>query len=189
MWLTCLEAIQGTGRPASALANFFCSRFSSRRCALRARFSRAFAWRACARSLACGVLMITQRRFLTWRVLKAGFLLTGCEAKLWRPFLLMSQFLPQADLPKMAALLRLRLKVYGLAIAICPSGKIPSEEKKSWKEKGIKLLKRVWTAVALVGLVVAAGAQLFLFSHYFSYSVFASNLYHEANAANSAQPR
>ena len=57
------------------------------------------------------------------------------------------------------------------------------------EEKGIKLLKRVWKAVALAGLLVAAGAQLFLFSHYFSYSVFASNLYHEANAANSAQPQ
>ena len=50
----------------------------------------------------------------------------------WRPFLLLSQVLPQADLPKMAAFLRLRLKVYGIAIAICPSGKLPSEEKKSW---------------------------------------------------------
>ena len=56
-------------------------------------------------------------------------------------------------------------------------------------EKGIKLLKRVWTAVALAGLVVAAGAQLFMFSHYFSYSVFVSNLRHPANAATFAQPR
>ena len=56
-------------------------------------------------------------------------------------------------------------------------------------EKGMKLLKRVWTAVALAGLVVAAGAQLFLFSHYFSYSVFVSNLHDQANAASSAQPR
>ena len=56
-------------------------------------------------------------------------------------------------------------------------------------EKGIKLLKRVWKAVALAGLVVAAGALLFIFSHYFSYSVFVSNLHHQANAANFAQPR
>jgi hypothetical protein len=56
-------------------------------------------------------------------------------------------------------------------------------------EKRIKLLKRVWTAVALAGLVVAAGAQLFLFSHYFSYSVFVSNLHHQANAANFLQSR
>lgn len=55
-------------------------------------------------------------------------------------------------------------------------------------EKRIKLLK-LWKAVALAGLVVAAGAQLFLFSHYFSYSAFVSNLHHEANAANVAQPR
>jgi hypothetical protein len=70
---------------------------------------------------------------------------------------------------------------------------VPAENshrgEKIMEEKGIKLLKRVWTAVALAGLLVAAGAQLFLFSHYFSYSVFASNLYHEANAANSAQPQ
>jgi hypothetical protein len=71
--------------------------------------------------------MVTQR--MTSRVLKAGLLLTGCEAKLLRPFLLLSQVLPQADLPKMAAFLRSRLKVYGLAIAICPT----SEENKSWK--------------------------------------------------------
>jgi len=56
-------------------------------------------------------------------------------------------------------------------------------------EKGIKLVKRAWKAVALVELVVAAGALLFLFSHYFSYSVFVSNLRHPANAANFAQPR
>ena len=56
-------------------------------------------------------------------------------------------------------------------------------------EKGIKLLKRVWKAVALAGMVVATGALVFIFSHYFSYSVFVSNLHHEANAANVAQPR
>jgi len=54
-------------------------------------------------------------------------------------------------------------------------------------QKGIKLVKRVWTAVALAELVFAAGALLFIFSHYFSYSVFVSNLHHEANAANVAQ--
>ena len=56
-------------------------------------------------------------------------------------------------------------------------------------KKGIKLVKRAWTTVALVELVVAAGALLFIFSHYFSYSVFVSNLRHLANAANSAQRR
>ena len=87
----------------------------------------------------------------------------------------------------MAAFLRLRLKVYGIAIALCPSGKNSQRGEKIMEKKGIKLLRRVWTAVALAGLVVAAGAQLFLFSHYFSYSVFVSNLHHEANAANVAQ--
>jgi hypothetical protein len=102
--------------------------------------------------------------------------------------LLLSQVLPQADLPKMAAFLRLRLKVYGIAIALCPSGKNSQRGEKIMEiENRIKLLKRVWKAVALAGLVVAAGAQLFLFSHYFSYSVFVSNLHHEANAANVAQ--
>jgi hypothetical protein len=56
-------------------------------------------------------------------------------------------------------------------------------------EKGTKLVKRVWTAVALAELVFTAGALLFIFSHYFSYSVFVSNFHHEANAANVAQPR
>jgi hypothetical protein len=59
-------------------------------------------------------------------------------------------------------------------------------------EKGIKLLKRVWKAVALAGMVVATGALVFIFSHYFSYSVFVSNLsnlHHQANAANVGQPR
>jgi hypothetical protein len=56
-------------------------------------------------------------------------------------------------------------------------------------EKGKKLLKRVWKAALLAGLVVAAGAQLFIFSQYFSYSVFVSNVHQEANAANFAQPR
>jgi hypothetical protein len=49
-------------------------------------------------------------------------------------------------------------------------------------EKGIKLVKRAWKAVALVELVVAAGALLFILSHYFSYSVFVSNLRHMALA-------
>ena len=56
------------------------------------------------------------------------------------------------------------------------------------KEKGIKWVKRALKAVALVELVVAVGALLF-FSQYFSYSAFVSNLRHQANAANFAQPR
>ena len=81
----------------------------------------------------------------------------------------------------MAVFLRLGLKVYGIAIALCPSD--------MEIEKGTKFLKRAWTAVAVVELVVAAGVLLFIFSQYFSYSVFVSNLHHEANAANVAQPR
>jgi hypothetical protein len=128
---------------------------------------------------------------MTSLALKAGLLLTGCEANYsWRPFLLLFQVLPQVDLPKMAAVLRLRLKVYGLTIAICPSGENSQRGEKIMEiEKRIKLVKRVWTAVALAGLVVAAGAQLFIFSQYFSYSVFVSNVHQEANAANFAQPR
>ena len=90
----------------------------------------------------------------------------------------------------MAAFLRLRLKAYGIAIATLSQRENSQRGEKIMEiEKRIKLLKRVWTAVALAGLVVAAGAQLFMFSHYFSYSVFVSNLHHEANAANVAQPR
>jgi hypothetical protein len=104
--------------------------------------------------------------------------------------LLLSQVLPQAHLPKMAVFLRLGLKVYGIAIANLSQRENSQRGEKIMEiEKRIKLLKRVWTAVALAGLVVAAGAQLFMFSHYFSYSVFVSNLHHEANAANVAQPR
>jgi hypothetical protein len=51
------------------------------------------------------------------------------------------KFLPQADLPKMAAFLRLRLKVYGIAIALYPSGKIPSEEKNHGNTKRHKMVK------------------------------------------------
>ena len=89
----------------------------------------------------------------------------------------------------MAVFLRLGLKVYGIAIANLSQRENSQRGEKIMEKKGIKLLRRVWTAVALAGLVVAAGAQLFLFSHYFSYSVFVSNLHHEANAANVAQPR
>jgi hypothetical protein len=72
-----------------------------------------------------------------------------------------------------------------------PAGNSQRGEKIMEIEKGIKLVKRAWKAVALVELVVAAGALLFIFSHYFSYSVFVSNLRHMAlaNAANSAQPQ
>jgi hypothetical protein len=96
-----------------------------------------------------------------------------------------------AALPKWHRLIvRLRLKVYGIAIAVCPSRKIPKRgEKVMQMERATKLLKRVWKAVALAELVVAVGALLFIFSHYFSYSVFVSNLHRKATAATSTQPR
>jgi len=86
--------------------------------------------------------------------------------------------------------LRLRLKVYGIAIApLSQRENFQRGEKVMEIQKGIKWLKRVWTAVALVELVFAVVALLFIFSHYFSFSVFMSKFHHQANAANSAQSR
>jgi hypothetical protein len=56
-------------------------------------------------------------------------------------------------------------------------------------ERATKLLKRVWKAVVWAELVVMAGALLFLFSHYFSFDVFVSNLHRQATAATSVKPR
>jgi len=56
-------------------------------------------------------------------------------------------------------------------------------------EKATKLLQRVWRCVVYAELVVALGALLFLFSHYFSYDVFVSNLHRQATAATSVHPR
>jgi hypothetical protein len=53
-------------------------------------------------------------------------------------------------------------------------------------ESGTKLLKRVWKAVVVAELVVLAGVLIFVFSLYFSYDVFVSNLstfHHQATAA------
>ena len=53
-------------------------------------------------------------------------------------------------------------------------------------ERGTKLLKRVWKAVVVAELVILAGVLIFVFSHYFSYEVFVSNLstfHHQATAA------
>jgi hypothetical protein len=73
------------------------------------------------------------------------------------------------------------------------AGKFPTEEKQSMQmERGTKLLKRVWKAVVYAELAVLAGAILSLFSHYFSYDVFVSNLstfHRQATAAISAQRR
>ena len=124
---------------------------------------------------------------MTSRALKAGLLLTGCEAKL----LLASIFVIVSN--SAAG----RFTQNGSVSAITLESLWPRDCNLSHQrgeqiveiEKGIKLVKRVWTAVALAELVFAAGALLFIFSHYFSYSVFVSNLHHEANAANVAQPR
>jgi len=56
-------------------------------------------------------------------------------------------------------------------------------------ESGTKLLKRVWKAVVVAELVVLAGVLIFVFSHYFSYDVFVSNLHRQATAATSVHPR
>ena len=132
---------------------------------------------------------VTQR--MTSRALKAGFLLTGCEAKL----LLASIFVIVSSsaagrFTQNGSVSAITLEsLWHRDCTLSQRENSQRGEKIMEIEKRIKLLKRVWTAVALAGLVVAAGAQLFLFSHYFSYSVFVSNLHHEANAANVAQPR
>ena len=56
-------------------------------------------------------------------------------------------------------------------------------------ESGTKLLKRVWKAVVYAELAVLAGALISLFSHYFSYEVFVSNLSTFHHQATAAQPR
>ena len=139
--------------------------------------------------LGVGLPVLTQR--MTSRALKAGFLLTGCEAKL----LLASIFVivsssAAGKFTQNGSVSAVTLEsLWHRDCKFVPAGKFPARRKIMEIEKRIKLLKRVWKAVALAGLVVAAGAQLFMFSHYFSYSVFVSNLHHEANAANVAQPR
>jgi hypothetical protein len=92
-------------------------------------------------------------------------------------------------------IVRLLLKVYGIAVAVLSQRgeKFSSEEKKAMQmERGTKLLKRVWKGVVYAELAMMAGATLFIFSHYFSYSVFVSNLssFHRlATAATPVQPR
>ena len=56
-------------------------------------------------------------------------------------------------------------------------------------ERATKLLKRVWKALVYVELMVLAGALVFLFSHYFSYDVFVSNLHRQVAAATFTQRR
>jgi len=56
-------------------------------------------------------------------------------------------------------------------------------------ESGTKLLKRVWKAVVYAELVVLGGVLIFVFSRYFSYDVFVSNLSTFHHQATAAQPR
>ena len=128
---------------------------------------------------------------MTSRALEAGFLLTGCEAKLLLAsiFVIVSSSAAGRFTPNGSVSAITLESLWHRDCNLFQWENSQRGEKIMEIEKRIKLVKRVWTAVALAGLVVAAGAQLFLFSHYFSYSVFVSNLHHEANAANVAQPR
>jgi hypothetical protein len=128
---------------------------------------------------------------MTSPALKAGLLLTGCEAKL----LLASIFVIVSS--SAAGRFTQNGSVSAITLESLWHRDCNLSQRENYQrgekimdiKKGIKLVKRVWTAVALAELVVAAGALLFIFSHYFSYSAFVSNLHHEANAANVAQPR
>lgn len=55
-------------------------------------------------------------------------------------------------------------------------------------EKATKVLKRVWKVFVWTDLAVIT-ALLLYFSQFFSYDVFVSNLYQQASAATSVQPR
>jgi hypothetical protein len=126
---------------------------------------------------------------MTSRALKAGLLLTGCEAKLLLAsiFVIVSSSAAGRFTQNGSVSAITFESLWHRDCTLSQREKFQRGEKIMEIENSIKLLKRVWKAVALAGLVVAAGAQLFLFSHYFSYSVFVSNLHHEANAANVAQ--
>ncbi len=56
-------------------------------------------------------------------------------------------------------------------------------------ERATKSLKRVWKAVVWTELAALAGGLIFIFSHYFSYAVFMSNLHQQASAATIARLR
>jgi hypothetical protein len=55
-------------------------------------------------------------------------------------------------------------------------------------ENATKVLKRVWKVVVWADLAVIIALLLYL-SQFFSYDVFLSNLYQQASAATSVQPR
>ena len=131
---------------------------------------------------------ITQR--MTSRALKAGFLLNWLRGEtLASIFVIVFKFCRRRFTPNGSVSAITLESLWHRDCNLSQRENSQRGEKIMEIEKRIKLLKRVWKAVALAGLVVAAGAQLFMFSHYFSYSVFVSNLHHEANAANVAQPR
>jgi hypothetical protein len=83
------------------------------------------------------------------------------------------------------------IESHGIAVALfVPAGKFPRPGENAMRiKKATNLLKRVWKTVVWVELMVAAGALLFLFSHYFSYDFFVSNFHRQASAATSGKPR
>jgi hypothetical protein len=114
-----------------------------------------------------------------------GFKAGSCSAKLWRPCLLLSSSSAAGKFTPNGSVSAITLESLWHRDCILSQRENSLRGEKIMEiEKRIKLVKRAWTAVALVELVVAAGALLFIFSHYFSYSVFVSNLRHLTNAAN-----
>jgi hypothetical protein len=132
---------------------------------------------------------VTQR--MTSRALKAGFLLTGCEAKLFLAsiFVIVSSSAAGRFTQDGSVSAIMLESLWHRDCTLSQRENSQRGEKIMEIEKVIILLKRVWKAAALTGMVVVTGALLFIFSNYFSYSVFVSNFHHEANAANVAQPR
>ena len=105
-----------------------------------------------------------------------------------RPFLLLCAV---AGLPKWRRLIvRLLLKVCGITVAVSSQRESSQAMRKVMQmERATKSLKRIWKAVVVAELVVLAGVLIFVFTYYFSYSVFVSNFYQQANAATPVQRR
>jgi hypothetical protein len=80
------------------------------------------------------------------------------------------------------------LESHGIAVALL-SQRGNSQAGENAMQRATKLLKRVWKAVVWAELVVLASFLLFIFSHYFSFDVFVSNLHRQATAATSVKPR
>jgi hypothetical protein len=90
---------------------------------------------------------------------------------------------------KMAAFGRpITLESHGIAVALS-SQRGNSQTGENAMQRAAKLLKRVWKAVVWAELVVLASVLVLLFSHYFSFDVFVSNLHRQATAATSVKPR